>query len=417
MNSLKYADFKGPAKQLEDLDLPRIAHAIGAGEDEVHMLMDVESAGDGFDSQGRPKLLFEPHIMFKELTKRGDKKALDAAIKEGVAYKVWKTKPYPKDSYPNLLKAMKINPEAALMSASWGAEQMMGFNYKTAGYANVFDMVNAHCDDEENHIQSMINFCVANNLADDLKRLAELKRPTTPADTAPIARVYNGSAYAENNYHTKLATAHNKWRKIPDTPWNPDAPATAPIILTPTEESIEQKGLDRDDVRAIQQLLKDKGYIEVGKIDGVVGKDTISAVTSFEVVEGLPVTGQVTHELWERLKGAKMRPVSEERANASTQEVVENTSPPVANTVKQASLLKNVMIGVGTVSGLGGLVDGGIPDLDKLAATVNKTQLILNTIGDKLPWIIGLGAAGIGIYVASGTLGRITEGFKKGTVR
>ena len=55
------ADFKGRAKKLEDTDLPRIAASIGCGEDEVHMLIDVEAAGSGFDTAGRPKMLFEPH--------------------------------------------------------------------------------------------------------------------------------------------------------------------------------------------------------------------------------------------------------------------------------------------------------------------------------------------------------------------
>lgn len=413
MSTLKYPDFKGSAVQLEDRDLPRIAAAIGCGEDEVHMLMDVESAGDGFDKQGRPKMLFEPHIFYSEL---GPGKDRDAAVKAGLAYKDWKPGKYPADSYPRLLEAMKINSSAALKSASWGASQILGRNFEMAGYDSIEDMVNGFCDDEDDHIEAMISFVKEAGIDDDLRRIATLKRPTTPDDCRPIALAYNGKSYAKHGYHTRLAAAHNKWKKIPDTTWTPDSGA-GPIITAPTPEIVQQQGLSKDDVKAIQQLLRDKGYIEVGKVDGLVGKDTVGAVTSFQIVEGLPVTGKVDRELWDQLKNAKMRPVSEARANATTEDVVNSAAPPVAETVKQQSLMKNVMIGLGTVSGLGTVLDGGVPDLDKLSNTINKTQLIMNTIGDKLPWVIGFGAALVGLYFASGALSRLSEGFRKGTVK
>jgi peptidoglycan hydrolase-like protein with peptidoglycan-binding domain len=408
MTALKYPDFKGPAKRIEDLDLPRIGAEIGVGEDEVHMLIDVEAAGSGFESAGRPKMLFEPHIFWREL---GPGKARDTAAKQGLAYPKWK-KGYPKDSYPRLLDAMKIDEAAALRSASWGASQVLGTNYKAAGFDSVHAMVNAMCEDEEHHIEAMISFCNSNGIDDDLRRLAELKRATTPADCAPIARVYNGSGYAANNYHVKMAAAHNKWRKIPDTAWAPDA-SSGPIIIAQGESS----EFSKDQIKTVQQLLRDKGYVQVGKVDGIAGKDTAAAITAFQISEGLPVDGKISTALIERLTVAKMRPVSEARANATTADVVQNAAPPIAATVQQQGTMKNVMIALGTVSGLGTILDGGVPDLDKLATTINKTQLILNTIGDKLPWIIGLGAAGVGLYFASGALSKLKEGFRKGTVQ
>lgn len=60
--------FKGRAKRLDDIDLPRIGHRIGVGEDELHAFMDVETSGGGFDPQGRPKILFEPHVFYRNLT-------------------------------------------------------------------------------------------------------------------------------------------------------------------------------------------------------------------------------------------------------------------------------------------------------------------------------------------------------------
>lgn len=89
--------FKGRAKRLTDIDVARVGRLIGVGEDEVRAVIEVETAGGGFDKLGRPKMLFEPHVFHRELgagTKR------DLAINQGLAYPKWGAKPYPADSYP-----------------------------------------------------------------------------------------------------------------------------------------------------------------------------------------------------------------------------------------------------------------------------------------------------------------------------
>lgn len=222
MTAIRYPDFRGPAKPIDDIDLPRIGHTIGVGEDELHAFIDTETSGSGFDATRRPKLLFEPHKFYAALG-AGSKR--DAAVRQGLAYPKWGEKPYPKDSYPRLAAAIAIDETAALKSASWGMGQVMGGNYASIGYATVQDMVNDCCEDEENHVKQMVSFIKANDIDDDLRALAALKRPTMPADCVAIVRVYNGPGYAKNNYHVKFADAHNKWKKIRDTPYNPDVDA------------------------------------------------------------------------------------------------------------------------------------------------------------------------------------------------
>lgn len=197
-------NFKGKAKRLDDIDLPMVGREIGVGEDEVHAILDVESAGSGFDKQGRPKMLFEPHIFWRELGP-GPKRNLAAA--QGLAYARWK-RDYPKDSYPRLLKAMAIDEEAALRSASWGLPQMMGFNCKLAGYPTAKAMVEAFLDDEETHLAAMIRFIKATGLDDELRR----------HDWKGFALGYNGKGFAKNGYDRKLAASFAKWQRIKDTP-------------------------------------------------------------------------------------------------------------------------------------------------------------------------------------------------------
>ena len=197
-------EFNGAARRLDDIDLPRLGALIGVGEDELHAVMDVESRGSGFDSRGRPAMLFEPHVFYRLL--RGTER--DAAVALGLARREWR-RDYPPDSYPRLIRAMEINAEQALRSASWGLFQIMGFNAEACGYASARAMVEAFREDEEHHMQAVVAFLRTMELDDDLRR----------HDWAGFARGYNGPRYAENQYDKKLARAFAKWKAIPDTPW------------------------------------------------------------------------------------------------------------------------------------------------------------------------------------------------------
>ena len=206
------SDFKGRARRLDAVDFGRAARLIGAGEDEMRAVVEVEAAGSGFDSQGRPKMLFEPHVFWRNLSEA--KRA--RAERAGLAYRRWKPGAYPRDSYPRLQAAVLIDRPAALKSASWGLGQILGENHRMCGFSDVEAFVQSMLDDEERHLEAMVRFIEASGLDDDLRRIAELKRASTPADWAPIARVYNGPAYATHGYHIKLAKAHAKWRRTPD---------------------------------------------------------------------------------------------------------------------------------------------------------------------------------------------------------
>lgn len=197
-------NFKGKAKRLDDIDLPLIGREIGVGEDEVHAILDVESAGSGFDKQSRPKMLFEPHVFWREL---GAGAKRDKAAAAGLAYPRWKRN-YPADSYPRLAKALAIDEEAALRSASWGLPQMMGFNCKLAGYPTAKAMVTDFLNDEDTHLRAMVRFITATGLDDELRR----------HDWKGFARGYNGPGFAQNGYDRKLAQAFARWQKIKDTP-------------------------------------------------------------------------------------------------------------------------------------------------------------------------------------------------------
>lgn len=195
--------FRGAAKRLDDIDLPKLGARIGVGEDEIHAFLDVETRGHGFDDLGRPIILFEPHVFYRNL---GGTK-LNQAVREGLAYRRWGTKPYPKDSYPRLVKACAIDESAALKSCSWGLGQVLGENHEAAGFTTVQDMIAAMMADEEAQLEASVNFIIANHLDDELRA----------HNWAGFANGYNGSSFRKNRYDVKLAEAFAKWSRIKDT--------------------------------------------------------------------------------------------------------------------------------------------------------------------------------------------------------
>jgi hypothetical protein len=193
---------------------------IGVGEDEVHAIFDVESSGHGFDALGRPKALYEPHLAYRYSGDATRAKLVAA----GLAYAKQGQQPYPKESYTRITKARAVDETITLMATSWGLGQVLGSNYKAAGYASPQAMVAAFCDSETAQLEGVIGFIKANHLDDDVRR----------HDWAGLAKGYNGPAYAKNRYDVKLAAAFRKWQGIKDTPWSPDEPVVpTPAPVTP----------------------------------------------------------------------------------------------------------------------------------------------------------------------------------------
>lgn len=211
--------FQGLGKKLDDIDLPMVGKTIDVGEDAIHSILDTEARSSGFDSYGRPTMLYEPHVMYRMVRAKGDPLLLERVVDEGLAYPKWGQKPYPRDSYQRLMAAYKIAPNEALSSSSWGLGQLMGFNHALAGYKSPEAMVQAFMDDEEYQLRGMIRFIISAGLDDELRALDRAKTDSQLIAAArALARGYNGAGFEKNGYHLKLVSSIKKWRKIKDTP-------------------------------------------------------------------------------------------------------------------------------------------------------------------------------------------------------
>lgn len=374
-------NFIGRAKRLDDVDIPRIGSLIGVGEDEIHAFMEVEAAGAGFDSKGRPKMLFEPHVFYRNLS--GEQR--ENAVRRDLAYRKWGQQPYPRDSYPRLVEAMAINETAALKSASWGLGQILGENHSMVGYDSPQEMVISFMDDEENHLEAMVRFLIAAGIDDDIRAHR----------WATVARVYNGPGYKKHNYDGRLAAAYRKWAKIPDTPWdgNTEKEASAEAQTRYPSVRMGNRGVV---VEHLQRSLADLGY-HSGAIDAHFGQATRAAVLAFQADHRLVADGVAGPRTWDVLENdPKPRAIPQKRATADVKDLREKGSTTIING-DRVQIAGGVLTATGGIAAVGeiiGQVEEASGLLGRLRGVLGEFSMFMS---DNLPLVVLVGG-GLALY-------------------
>lgn len=191
-------------KKLTKVDIVNAAKGINVEPAALKAVIDIEARGSGFDSQGRPTILFERHKFWDELGKVNYftvRKNLNSQYPDvcSPSSGSYNTRP----QYDKLAIAANANWDAAHKSASWGLGQLMGFHFSNLGYASIKEFVDAMYESEAKQLDGMIRYLKVNNLIPKLNN----------RDWAGFARGYNGSAYAINKYDIKLANAYAQAKK------------------------------------------------------------------------------------------------------------------------------------------------------------------------------------------------------------
>ncbi len=180
------------------------ATAAGIEYPALRAVIEVECQGAGFLPDGlTPTILFERHIFYRQLNTEN---------KHAIQIKASYERPdlcFPKSGgyglssaqHARLQAACAYHRTSALASSSSGIGQVIGYQWKALGYPSLQNFVNAMYRDEAGQLDAMIRFIKVNNLIDTLNR----------HDWKSFAYVYNGPAYAENHYDSKLAAAYKKF--------------------------------------------------------------------------------------------------------------------------------------------------------------------------------------------------------------
>lgn len=193
---------------LTDADFRSAAQLLHCDVAAIRAVAEVESRGSGFLLDGRPKVLFEGHIFYRYTNGRY------AASHPSICYKTWTSAHYAKGPTPEargagewarLHQAIALDRKAALVSASYGKFQIMGFNYLQCGALTIEDFVKAMHRSEGEHLNAFCNYLRSVFIDDELRA----------HNWAEFARRYNGPLYQKNQYQIKLANAYAKFKGMP----------------------------------------------------------------------------------------------------------------------------------------------------------------------------------------------------------
>ena len=180
------------------------AERIGCEVEAFKAIKEVETGGvGGFVRDGKATILFEGHIFWKELQKRGKNPEDYVEGNEDILYPKW-TKDFYKGGileYDRLERAKKIDEEAALSSASWGMFQVMGFNHKSCGYKNVKEFAKKMCESQDEQIKAAAEF---------IYKHPTMRKALIEKDWTAFAKAYNGPGYEKNHYDEKMEMAYQK---------------------------------------------------------------------------------------------------------------------------------------------------------------------------------------------------------------
>ncbi|HSV34809.1 MAG TPA: N-acetylmuramidase domain-containing protein [Ramlibacter sp.] len=241
--------FDGIASPLSQRALEFTAATLHADPPAIWAVLSVETSGTGFLPDRRVKILFERHVFHRQTGGRFDAQAPDLSQATAGGYGA----PGPWQ-HERLARAMKLDPQAALRSASWGLGQVMGFNAQFVGYGSAAEMVEAFRDSEDQQLGAMMAYV----------RNAHLGAALGAHEWAAFAHGYNGASFQKNGYDTKLAQFHARYRVGP-----------MPNLL----------------VRWTQMALTFLRVPGVGSVDGWYGDLTQQALLRFQGDAGIPLTG------------------------------------------------------------------------------------------------------------------------------
>lgn len=245
---LPVRQFRGSGRPFQREDMEGACALLRARTAELWAVLAVESRGFGFLPDRRPQILFERHV-FRELTGgRFDSVRPTVSHKEPGGYEGGTRE------YSKLALALGLNREAALKSVSWGLGQIMGFNFRLAGFQTLDQMVAAMVESESRQLQALA-MCI---------RAASLDGALGRRDWEAFARGYNGRDYKRNQYDARLAAAFAKF-----SAGEPD------LRLRTAQAALLYLGMDP------------------GPVDGFQGKRTSYAIHQYQISRRLKPTGEL----------------------------------------------------------------------------------------------------------------------------
>jgi len=182
--------------RLSEADFIREARDLNTDVPAIKAVTKVEAPRGGFQDDGQVSILFERH-KFSEYTQgRFDRSHPDLSNPTPGGYGTFSAQ------HGRLQRAVVLDRNAALMATSWGLFQILGSNYREAGFKSLQEFINAMISGESAQLSAFVDFVKSNP-----RRWNALKSH----DWATFAKLYNGKNYKINQYDVKLADAYREF--------------------------------------------------------------------------------------------------------------------------------------------------------------------------------------------------------------
>ncbi len=199
------------SKLLKESDLIDGAKRLGVPVIVIKAIAEVETMGEGYLPNGKPKILFERHRMYFYLNQKYGKAKASALMAKHPNIVNTKTGGYHGGAaeYTRLSQAKQHDESCALQSASWGRFQLMGENWKSLGYASVQEFVAHHEQSESLQFEAFLRYCETKSGEVDDKdwKLIDALRQE---NWHVVFTLYNGRNYKKLGYDTKFLRVMNR---------------------------------------------------------------------------------------------------------------------------------------------------------------------------------------------------------------
>lgn len=262
------------------------AGELGCEPAAVQAVADVESSGSGMVAPGKAVVRFEGATFHNLTDGKFDRSHPTLSMSS------WQeNSKYVKgglEEWGRIEAAAKLDHNAAFESASYGMFQIMGFNYKTAGYDSVDKFVAAMNSGEEGQFRAFIRFVIGSHL----------KKALQDKDWRAFARHYNGPGQVDHY----AAALEQDYRRDAGNGGGGGGISPASDSQKPGSRTLRH-GSHGADVKALQETLSALGF-PLGPADGIFGDRTTEAVRRFQTSRGLTADGIVGPDSWAKLKEA-----------------------------------------------------------------------------------------------------------------
>lgn len=194
--------------RLTEEDYLEVARELDVDVEAMKAVVDIEAgrSHQGFHSPGRPIINFDATV-FRSLARRRGVNLSRYSRSHAEVFARPNARRHGSTQaaqHARLAAALTIDSTLAAEATFWGMFQIGGFNWKKCGAGSLDEFVSRMSTSEREQLELFAAFLKSTGLDRHLRN----------HNWAAFAKGYNGPSYARRRYHTRLAAAYSRHKKL-----------------------------------------------------------------------------------------------------------------------------------------------------------------------------------------------------------